>query len=127
MSAPAEIRLDQNTDGEGSGRGILFFLHDDATRRRPGSTFEFVTHHPGAAADASLFNGAAMRCLKRTENVLRLDVETIHVIEPTVPRLAHDGQTPIKTAGISAAFLDAPIDNRITHDADAVRVRDRNG
>src|SRR5256714_5094448 len=122
MIAPAEICLDEYADGERSGRSVFLFFHRDLARRRSGSTLEFITNHPGSAANTSLFDRAAVRVLKRAEDMLPLHVKAVHVVQPTVPCFGHDRQAPVKAAGIRAAFFHAPTDDRVTHDANTMRV-----
>ena len=61
------------------------------------------------------------------EGVLGLDVETVDVVEPAVPGLGDDGQRPPVAAGIGLAVGDAPLDDGVAHDADAVGVGDHHG
>jgi hypothetical protein len=46
--------------------------------------------HPGATADVSLRDATASSAIERAEDVLRLHVKTVDVIEPAIVRLGHD-------------------------------------
>ena len=67
----------------------------------------------------------AMGGVERIEDMLRLDMETIDIVEPAVPGLRHNRQAPVKTARVRAALLDSPVNDGVAHDADTVRVGDR--
>jgi hypothetical protein len=55
--------------------------------------------------------------------VLRLDVKAVDVVEPTIVGLGNNWQPP----RLHSRFPDLPLQNRVAHDTNAVRVRDRNG
>src|SRR5437762_9924310 len=100
MIAPAEICLDEYADRERSRRSVFLLLHSDAARRRSGSTLEFITNHPRSAANTPLFDRAAVRTVKCVEDVFRLHVKAVHVVQPAVPCFGDDRQAPVKAAGI---------------------------
>src|SRR5712675_1222072 len=56
--------------------------------------------------------------------MLGLHVEAVDVVEPAVPGFGNNGQRPPVAGGIGLAVRDAPLDDRVAHHADAVRVGD---
>ena len=58
----------------------------------------------------------------RLEDVLRLHVKSVDVVQEPVPRLGDDRQRPPVARCVGATLLHAPGDRRVAHDADAVRV-----
>ena len=67
---------------------------------------------------------AVVRGVDCLERVFRLHVETVDVVQPTVPGFRDDGQRPPVTGGIGLAVRDAPLNHRVANDSDAVRVGD---
>src|SRR6266436_8333724 len=65
--------------------------------------------------------------IDRVKSVLWFDVESVDVVEPAVPCLGDDGQRPPIARGIGLAVIDAPLNDSVAHDADAVRVGDHHG
>src|SRR5437868_4781169 len=115
LGAPAEVGLHENADRETARRCLFLFLHLDAAGGGAGSAFEFITNHPGSSAYATLVDRAPMRGVERVENVLGLHVETVHIVQPTVPGLCDNRKAPEKSTRIGTALFDAPIDNGIAH------------
>ncbi len=77
---------------------------------------------PVPTADRPFRDAARMRVGERLAKMIAGHVLTVDVVQEAVPRLADDRQRP----GLTRAAL-APLDRaqRVAHDADAVRVRDR--
>ena len=67
-----------------------------------------------------------MRALNRVRDVLRLYMKTIDVIQPAIPRLGHQRQTPRKTLWVGSTVREPPGNNRVTRDADTVGVSQDN-
>ena len=65
-----------------------------------------------------------MRGIERVKNVFGFHVESIGVIQPAVPGLGDQRQTPPIPGGVGCAVFDSPRDHRVARNADAVRVRD---
>src|SRR5207237_3866111 len=103
----------QCTDREGPWRGIFLFRHFDPPRSGPSSALELITNHTGPSAHAPLVDRAAMRGIERIENVLGLHMETVHVVEPAIPGLRHNGEAPVKTARIRTALFHSPVHDRV--------------
>ena len=68
--------------------------------------------------------GPRCRAVERREHVLGLHVKAVDVVEIAVPGLGHHRQRPPVLARRRVAWRTAPGDDRVAHDADAVRVRD---
>src|SRR5260370_426908 len=77
-----------------------------------------------AAANAAFFDRTGFRGVDGVEGVLGLDVEAVDVVEPAVPGFGNDGKRPPVAGGIRLAMRDAPLDDRVAHHANAVRVGD---
>ncbi len=58
------------------------------------------------------------------EGVLGLDVETVDVVEPAIPSFGDDRERPPVAGGVGLAMRNAPLDDRVADDADAVCVGD---
>src|SRR4029453_6971962 len=101
-----------------------FVFHVDLARCRPISAFEFVTDHSGPAADAPLLHRAAMRVIKTVPNIFGLNMKAVDVVEPAVPRLSNNGQTPPVASLICCAVFDTPGNHRVTRYPNAVCVCD---
>src|SRR6267378_433255 len=99
----------------------------DLSRRRTDAAFEFVADHSGATADVAFFDSAAACGIDRVEGVFRFDVEAVDIVEPAIPSFGDDGERPPVARGIGLAVGDAPLNDGIAHDADAVRVGDHHG
>src|SRR5918999_1050552 len=68
-------------------------------------------------ADVPFANGAVSGGVEGLEDVFRLDVEPVDVVQETVPGLAHDGQRPVPLSLRGGA-------QRVADDSEAVRVRE---
>src|SRR6266699_4646457 len=108
-------------------------LHEDAhgeraefrvelARRSANTTLEAVANHPRAAAHIAFFDRSSVRGIDRVESMLRFDVETVDVVEPAIPGFRDDGKRPPVALGIGRAVRDAPWNDGVADDADAVRV-----
>ncbi len=64
-------------------------------RRRADAALELVANHPRAAADVALSHRPAGQITHGRVKMFGLQVETIHIVEPAVPRLADDGQAAL--------------------------------
>ena len=115
VAARAVVALDQHADRVAAGLG------GEHARRGADAALEAVADHPGAAADVALGDGPAARAVERREHVLGLHVEAVDVVEQAVVGLGHDRQAP----GLQARPRHLPLEDRVAHDADAVRVGDR--
>src|SRR5207302_5212924 len=91
-------------------------------RRSTHPAFEFVANHPRAAADTPLLNRAAMCGLDRVSNVFGFDVKPVHIIEPAVPCLGYDGQTPGESLSVWTAMRETPGNHGVACDANAVGI-----
>src|SRR3989442_1088811 len=114
-TARAVIRLHEDADSVATEARV------DLARGGPAAALEAVADHAGAAADVAFGDAARSRGVERREDVLRLHVEAVDVVEKAVPRFGDDRQRPLLRR---AAMIPRPFDRRVTHDADAVRVRD---
>src|SRR5271165_434310 len=56
--------------------------------------------------------------------MLGLHVEAVDVVEPTIPGFGNNRKRPPVAAGVGLAMVYTPLNHRIAHDADAVRVGD---
>ena len=98
-----------------------------ALRRRPyprcraDPSLEAVADHPRATADGALGHPPRTGLRDRLVHVGRLDVKAVDVVEHPVPGLSHDREAP-PVAGLRTPLLQLVRDQRIAHDADAVRV-----
>ncbi len=109
------VRLDEDADRVAAvGRGEL-------AGRRAGPAFELVTDHPGAAADVAFGDGAGRRLVEGTDRVLRRHVKAVDVVQVPVVGL---GDHRVRVVLVEEALGNLPPDDRVPHDADAVRVRD---
>src|SRR5205085_10391202 len=106
--ASSEIRLNENCDRETLRRFILSHFDVDLARRSPVSAFEFVTNHSSSSADAPLLNRAAVRGVEGMKYVFRLYMESVRVVEKSIPRFRDQRQTPPITARIRRAVFDSP-------------------
>ena len=61
------------------------------------------------------------------QSVLGLHVKTVDVVEPAIPCFRDDRQRPPVTRRIRLAVIEAPLNDRIANDSDAVRVGDHHG
>ncbi len=68
-----------------------------------------------------------MRGIDGAKRVLWFDVKSVDVIEPAVPCFRDDRQRPPVTRRIRLPMIDAPLNNGVAHNADAVRVGDHHG
>ena len=115
--APAVVGLHEHAD-----RVAAVLVADDA-RGGADPALEAVADHPGAAADRALLDRPAARLRERLVDVLRTHVEAVDVVEQAVPGLADHRQRPVQRV-VLAARPHRRGDQRIAHDADAVRVGD---
>src|SRR6185503_1931464 len=93
----------------------------DFARRRAGAALEAVALHGRAAADVAFGHRSGLRAVERGEDVLRLDVKAVDVVEVAVVGFRDDRQQPRLRVLLA---LDRPLDRRVADDADAVRVGD---
>ena len=93
-------------------------------RRRADPSLELVADHARAAADVPFLHGPRPGTGQGREDVLRLHVKAVDVIQVTVPRLGDDRQRPQTCGGPDSSLFDLVGDHGIAHHADAVRVRD---
>jgi hypothetical protein len=103
------IRLDKDPHGVAPGGG-----RDDA-RRGSDSAFELVADHAGAASHVAFGDGARGRGRERVLEVFGAHVHAAYVVQRPVPRLAHHRESGGEAGGRK----------RVSHDADAVGVGDR--
>ena len=115
QTARAVVRLHQDADGIPAGAGVQF------ARRGSRAALESVADHPGAAADVSLGDASARRALDRRDDMFRLHVKSVDVVQRAVPRLGDDRQRPRLE---ESQMLGGPLDRRVAHDADAMRIGD---
>src|SRR4029077_16225725 len=66
----------------------------------------------------------AVRGIKRMKNVFGPYMKSVGVVQPAVPRLRDQRQTPPISGRIGRAVFDSPLNDSISRDANAVRVRD---
>ena len=84
--------------------------------------------HAGAAADAALRHRPAARRGERREQVLRAHVLPGDVVQPAVPGLGDGGEAEVAAGPVLAerrAGVDLAAAERVAHDAEAVRVGQR--
>ena len=118
--AAAVVRLDEHAD-----RVAAVFRAQHAGRRAD-AALEPVADHPGAAADIAFGHRTAARPIQRLERMGLRDVESVDVVQEPVPRLGDDGKAEVAGIAFASAALHVPLDDRVAHDADAVRVGDEN-
>ena len=123
LRSSAKVCLQENADDEAAKRACFVF-HLDLARRRPVSAFELVTDHSCPAADAPLLQRGAVRTIESVPDIFRFNMKTIDVVEPAVPRLCDNRQTPPIASLIGCAVLHAPGNHRVPRDSDAVRICD---
>src|SRR4051812_25385107 len=81
-----------------------------------------MADHPGPAADRAFIDRAGTgRCEGRVD-VIGRHVEAIDVVQETVPRLADDGQRPVRRP--EWQLSDSVPDDPVADDADRMRVGD---
>src|SRR5438105_10199422 len=101
--------------------GVAAEASVDFPRRGAGAALEPIAAHARAAADVSFGHASRARLLDRRDDVFRLYMEAVDVVEKSVVRFRDDRQRPgLKQLDV----LGRPPDRGIAHDADAVRVRD---
>ena len=121
LRTPTEICLHEYADRK-TAKSFLVIFHIDFARGGTASAFELVTDHACPTADAPFFDRAAKRGIESVKDVLRLYMKAVYIIEPAVPSLGHNRQTPRKSLCISASVRIPPRDYGIARHADAVRV-----
>src|SRR5262245_17406088 len=82
-----------------------------------------MADHASAAADVPFGNRPAARAVERLEHVLVAHMESVDVVQPAVVGFGNDRQSPRLQSG--PRYL--PFQNRVPHDTNAVRIRDRDG
>ena len=113
--------------------GAVVALHEHADRvttlrvgqlprRGADAALEPVAHHASAAADRAFPGHPAGCTVERGVHVLRLHVKAVDVVQPAVVGFGDDRQPPRLQ---DVATRDLPLNDRVAHDADAVRVGDR--
>src|SRR5258708_29268506 len=69
-------------------------------RSRADSSFESVADHSRAAANIAFLNGAGRRSVDGAQSMLGPYMETVDVVEPSIPGFRDDWQCPPITGGI---------------------------
>src|SRR5688572_7874772 len=115
VAAGAVVALHEHADR------VAALLRGKPARRGADATLEPVAHHSRPATDVALGHRSALGPIERADDVLGPNVEPVDVVQAPVVRLSHDRQPP----RLHPRLADLPLQNRIAHDADAVRVRDR--
>ena len=96
----------------------------DLARRRPDPAFEVVTHHSGATADGAFDYRLSVGGLHRGSDVRATNVESIDVVQESVPRLTYDWQAPEHLTRRSTGHLLG--DQAVPHQAEAMGVGQHN-
>ena len=117
--APPEVRLHQQTDG------VAAVVSVETVKKRCRCPLEPAAHHAGAPADRGFRHRPGCRPLKRREDVLRAHVLPFDVVQPAIPGLADHRQGPHAFARLTRPGRRG--DERIAHDADRVRIGERDG
>src|SRR5579864_3554543 len=86
LLARAVVALHQHADGVSAGLGVEY------TRTGADTAFEFVADHSGATAFVSFFDPAGMGGVESVPRIFRLHVESIDVVQVSIPGLSHDRQ-----------------------------------
>jgi hypothetical protein len=82
-----------------------------------------MTDHAGAAADVALGDLTAGGAGERLEHVLRVDVHPVDVVQIAVVGFGHDGEGPMDPERCAVGHIGGH--ERVPHDADRMRIRDR--
>src|SRR5215207_10288698 len=118
LIAPPKIGLDKRADPPAAQ-----FIRELA-RGRPGATFEFIAQHSRPTAHVALGNRSLPGSIQRLPDMLSLDVESIHIVEPAIGGFGDHRTGP---ALVDCVVLRLPVDDRIADDANRMGVRDADG
>jgi hypothetical protein len=99
-------------------------LHCTSTRRSSDPAFEFIADHSRAAANIAFLHWTAAGGIERMKSVFGLHMESVNVIEPSVPGFSNHRQRPEVALHIGCALLHFPRDHRVSHHPHAVSVSD---
>ena len=83
-----------------------------------------MTHHSRPSTHVAFFHRASVSAIQGVKRVFRFDVESVHVIQISVPGFGHDRQRPPVALLIGRRLLNAPGNHRVAHHADTVRICD---
>src|SRR5262245_56883926 len=83
--------------------------------------------HPCATSNVPFCDRPAGRSVQGLEHVLFADMKTIDVVQKSVISLGNDRQTRVSGVTFAKPSFDVPLDDGVTHDADAVRIGDQDG
>src|SRR5205823_13718891 len=86
LFAIAIIALHQHSDG------VAAVFRTKLAGSSSNPALEFVAHHSCPAAGAAFLHRAAVCRVERLEHVLRLNLETVNVIQPSVPGFGDHGK-----------------------------------
>ena len=114
----SKVGLNQNPQGEsGIGSG-----HESG--RSPRSALEFIAYHSRSSPHVALLDGSRSGAVQGLENVFTFDVESVDIVEITVPGFADYGERPGLRLGESHLL---PGDHGFMHSPDAVRIGYKDG
>src|ERR1700751_3124838 len=116
--AGAKITLDEYANRVAT-KGIR-----ELARRGACSALEFEADHSRTAAHVALCNGSRMCVLHSGVCVFRLYVETIDVVQVTIPSLRHNRKRPPVFEWNRGSVFQLPVDHRVPYHSYAVRVGD---
>src|ERR1041385_4919611 len=95
LLAPAEICLEKHSNNECLGWSVFRSWPDiDLPGSRAIPAFEFIANHAGTASDGALLHVATMSIVDGMPDILRLDMKSIDVVKPSVPRFRDNRQAP---------------------------------
>src|SRR5262245_57880548 len=82
-----------------------------------------MAYHARAAPDRAFLHRSGRRVVERGEDMSRLHMKAVDVVERSVPRLGDNRKSP----RLKARTIHLPFEDGIANDANAVRVGDGDG
>src|SRR5215468_7530178 len=88
LLARSVVALHQHSDGVATGFGV------EHPRASSDSPLEFVTDHAGSTANIAFFHRSGMCGVEGVPGIFRLHVESVDVVQISVPSFGNYGQGP---------------------------------